>query len=150
MIIVNKDILLIQDWIKISIKFSGPCSICGQKVLSGKYGYWSKASKSIIHNDCYNLAFLTSETNKQSIDNIHTSRKNQEIVTLETYIQEQMNKKKCFICNKVVNLHDNLVVMLLQLEKNFSKLDTIYCSSCLYNFDSNNFSNYKSVFSSKL
>jgi hypothetical protein len=53
----HSEILSIDDWIKISIKFSGVCLHCKKKISSGEYGYWSKTSKSVLHDQCYNSLF---------------------------------------------------------------------------------------------
>lgn len=55
---MDKDVLSTNDWIKISIKFSGLCSSCKKKLNSGEYGYWSKLSKSVLHQSCYDSLFL--------------------------------------------------------------------------------------------
>jgi hypothetical protein len=55
---MDKDALSANDWIKISIKFSGLCSSCKKKLNSGEYGYWSKLSKSVLHQSCYDSLFL--------------------------------------------------------------------------------------------
>ena len=60
---MNKDdILSIDDWIKISIKFSGVCLNCKKRLNSGDYGYWSRVSKSILHELCYNSLFFPSSS----------------------------------------------------------------------------------------
>ncbi len=65
------------DWIKISIKFSGVCLHCKKRLNSGEYGYWSKGSKSILHETCYDsLLFPLSDT-KESPSN------NADLVTLD-------------------------------------------------------------------
>ena len=55
---MDKDVLSTNDWIKISIKFSGLCLNCKKKLDSGEYGYWSKLSKSVLHQSCYDSLFL--------------------------------------------------------------------------------------------
>jgi hypothetical protein len=68
---MDKDALSANDWIKISIKFSGLCSSCKKKLNSGEYGYWSKLSKSVLHQSCYDSLFipqsLSSPSNSQSL-----------------------------------------------------------------------------------
>jgi uncharacterized protein YlaI len=53
----RSDFLSIADWIKISIKFSGLCLHCKKRINSGEYGYWSRASKSVLHDQCYNSLY---------------------------------------------------------------------------------------------
>lgn len=65
---MNKDdILSIDDWIKISIKFSGVCLNCKKRLNSGDYGYWSRISKSILHELCYNSLFFQSSSSSSAI-----------------------------------------------------------------------------------
>jgi hypothetical protein len=54
------------DWIKISIKFSGVCLHCKKRLTSGEYGYWSKGSKSILHETCYDSLLLPFSAKKDS------------------------------------------------------------------------------------
>src|SRR5919202_3648836 len=119
----KEDILSIKDWIKISIKFSGTCSVCKKRIDSGNYGYWSKSSKSVLHDSCYISLFSSSfEINNSNdvikegnydglslgINNNERNTKNlnkpNSIVSVSDYkdgkslINKQMKKKKCFIC----------------------------------------------------
>ena len=168
----KEDILSITDWIKISIKFSGTCSVCKKRIDSGNYGYWSKSSKSVLHDSCYISLFSSSfEINNsndvikegnydglsQGINNNERNTKNlnkpNSIVSVSDYkdgkslINKQMKKKKCFICNEYVNFDNKLVAYLLKLnEINDSKSDIVYCYDCLENFDDNVFEKYKDKF----
>src|SRR5215210_5841840 len=57
------------DWIKISIKFSGVCLHCKKRLNSGEYGYWSKGSKSILHETCYDSLLFPFSVKKESSSN---------------------------------------------------------------------------------
>jgi hypothetical protein len=57
------------DWIKISIKFSGVCLHCKKRLNSGEYGYWSKGSKSILHETCYDSMHLPHSVKEDSSSN---------------------------------------------------------------------------------
>ncbi len=63
---MNKEDILSAtgDWIKISIKFSGVCLYCKKRLNSGEYGYWSKGSKSVLHESCYDSLLLPSSVKK--------------------------------------------------------------------------------------
>ncbi len=65
------------DWIKISIKFSGVCLHCKKRLNSGEYGYWSKGSRSILHETCYDSLFFPFSVKKESSSN------NADLVTLD-------------------------------------------------------------------
>ncbi|MGN6821245.1 MAG: hypothetical protein ACTHJ7_00440 [Candidatus Nitrosocosmicus sp.] len=63
----KEDILSISDWIKISVRFNGLCSSCKKKIDSGSYAYWSRLSKSILHDSCYeSLFFITLKFEKKN------------------------------------------------------------------------------------
>lgn len=147
---MDKDPLLARDWIKMSMKFPGFCLVCKQKINSAEVGYWSRESKSILHQDCYNLSGLHTKKIKNSFNSKTVlSQKNGDILLAE-FITQRENKEKCFICSNRVNFHDNLIMTLLKLEKNISTLDTIFCSTCLTCFDPLIFEEYKRAFSNKL
>ena len=57
------------DWIKISIKFSGVCLHCKKRLNSGEYGYWSKGSRSILHETCYDSMVYPFSIKRESSSN---------------------------------------------------------------------------------
>ena len=172
----NKDILSINDWIKISIRFSGICLNCKQRLNSGEYGYWSRISKSVLHELCYNSLFLQSSIVKDSGDDVGTgvsNKNNTKTVnlsgdTLSKYkltdaiidnnngdginiIKKREKKTKCFICDKYIDFNNDFIKYLLQLsEKYKSNLDVLYCFDCLENFTFDVYKNYKKKFMSKI
>jgi hypothetical protein len=172
----NKDILSINDWIKISIRFSGICLNCKQILNSGEYGYWSRISKSVLHEICYNSLFLQSSIVKYPGDGVGTgvsNKKNTKTVnlsgdTLSKYkltdaiidsnnedginiIKKREKKTKCFICDKYIDFNNDFIKYLLKLsEKYTSNLDVLYCFDCLENFTFDVYKNYKKKFLSKL
>jgi hypothetical protein len=172
----NEDILLINDWIKISIRFSGICLNCKQRLNSGEYGYWSRNSKSILHELCYNSLFLQSSIVKDSSDDVGTGVSNKNNIktvnlsgnTLSNYnstdalinnnnedginiIKGRAKKTKCFICDKYIDFNNVFIKYLLKLsEKYKSNLDVLYCFDCLENFTFDVYKNYKKKFLSKL
>ena len=75
------------DWIKISIKFSGVCLQCKKRLNSGEYGYWSKASKSILHETCYDSMLLPFSVKKESSSN------NADSVTLDKAANKTVSPK---------------------------------------------------------
>ena len=76
------------DWIKISIKFSGVCLHCKKRLNSGEYGYWSKGSKSILHETCYDSMLLPFSPKQKSSSN------NAELVTLDKAGNKTVGPKK--------------------------------------------------------
>ncbi len=172
----NEDILSINDWIKISIRFSGICLKCKQRLNSGEYGYWSRISKSILHEFCYNSLFLQSSFITDSSDDVGidvSNKNNTKTVnlsgdTLSKYkltdalidnnnenginiIKNREKKTKCFICDKYIDFNNDFIKYLLQLsEKYKSNLDVLYCFDCLENFTHDVYKNYKKKFMSKI
>jgi hypothetical protein len=172
----NEDILSISDWIKISIRFSGICLNCKHRLNSGEYGYWSRISKSILHELCYNSLFLQSYIVKDSSDDVGTGVSNKNNIktvnlsgnALSNYnstdtpinnnnedginiIKGRAKKTKCFICDKYIDFNNVFIKYLLKLsEKYKSNLDVLYCFDCLENFTFDVYKNYKKKFLSKL
>jgi hypothetical protein len=171
----NQDILSIKDWIKISIKFSGTCSSCNKRIESGIYGYWSKSTRSVLHESCYVSLFLSSSEilNSNNIDRgdnydnlpvtINNERNNKLLNSYDSaifntndkdskgLINRQMKKKKCFICNDYVDFDNDLVVYLLKLnEMSNSKSDITYCYGCLENFSDEVFKKYQYKFMNEI
>jgi hypothetical protein len=172
----NEDILSINDWIKISIRFSGICLNCKQRLNSGEYGYWSRISKSILHESCYNSLFLQSSIVKDSSDDIGTGVSNKNNIktvnlggnTLSNYnpsdtlinnnnedginiVKRREKKTKCFICDKYIDFNNDFIRYLFKLsEKYKSNLDVLYCFDCLENFTFDVYKNYKKKFMSKI
>jgi hypothetical protein len=172
----NEDILSINDWIKISIRFSGICLNCKQRLNSGEYGYWSRNSKSILHELCYNSLFLQSSIVKDPNDDVGTGvpdKNNIKIAnlsgnTLSNYnpadtfinnknedginiVKRREKKTKCFICDKYIDFNNDFIRYLFKLsEKYKSNLDVLYCFDCLENFTFDVYKNYKKKFMSKI
>jgi len=168
----KEDILSIKDWLKISIKFSGACSNCMKRIDSGIYGYWSKSSRSVLHDSCYVSLFLSSSDIPNSnitdgcgnYDNlphaiINNERNNKRLNSYGSnifctndkdskgLINRQLKKKKCFICNSYIDSDNNLVAYLLKLnEINNNKSDIIYCYNCLENFRDEVLKKYQNKF----
>lgn len=162
----NEDILSFKDWIKISIRFPGSCLKCKKRLLSGEYGYWSKSSKAILHEQCYDSMQVPSLSTKKIADlnekkedgDIHDDGggfRNLESYSLEKSLIDFINKYdkkiKCFICKNKINLHDEIMISLLRLcNKNYYDLDVLYCSDCLVNFNSEVSERYKKNFLSQI
>ncbi len=147
----EKDILSIDDWIKISIRFSGSCLICKKKLLSGEYGYWSKKFKSILHEACYDKMFKTKTSNEMMALSKGNQSINSQINLIENglidFVNKNNNKIKCFICKNKIDFNDQLIISLLKMcNKNYDNLDTLYCSNCLRNFDIDTANKYEKHF----
>ncbi len=152
---------------RISIRYSGACAKCKKKLESGHYGYWSRSSKSILHENCFDdLNPTSSKISKiTSVDNSIESVKDieedesmktsglqlksgqQNISHVSKRIKKNESKIKCYICNNVVDLKDELVNSLLIIADKFSnKVDIFYCRDCLENFDDVIIEKYKKKF----
>jgi len=158
----KEEILSINDWIKISIKFSGVCLYCKKKLNSGEYGFWSRVSKSILHESCYNSVFFSSSFDKKDLplngtsdsdknryntlsldneNNIYNSKDNSNI------LKKREKKIKCFICNNYIDFNNILMLSLLKLcEQYRSNSEILYCYNCLENFGKDVYENYKKKF----
>lgn len=171
----KEDVLSVNDWIKISIKFSGSCSICKKKIDRGSYGYWSRVSKSILHESCYDSVYMSSSNIKQlnnDVDNdnsrdIKKARKieitNDNVLNVPTFVNRNDNnnidiidrkerKAKCFICDRKIDFNNDLIEILSDLagSSNKGKLDIVYCHECLETFDNTVDEKYKERFMSRL
>jgi hypothetical protein len=147
---MDKDALSINDWIKISIKFSGICLNCKKKIDSGDYGYWSRLSKSVLHQSCYDSLFLqqslpsSSPTSPSSVSSLSPKE-----VHSDSIVKKSGKKTKCFICSRQVDFNNELMMSLSRLcEKYTSNLDIIYCNHCLDGFNNEVYEDYKRRFMS--
>ena len=148
---MDKDALSINDWIKISIKFSGLCLNCKKKIDSGEYGYWSRLSKSVLHQSCYNSLFLPQRlpffSSSSSISSSSSSTPKE--VYSDSIVKKRDKKTKCFICSGQVDFNNELIKSLSGLcEKYDSNSDIIYCNHCLDGFNNDVYENYKRRFMS--
>jgi hypothetical protein len=79
-----------DDWIRISIRFSGFCLYCKKRLNSGEYGYWSKSSKSIIHEPCFDALFSpNSHSDINDLPSIQTGLMNLDKTKEKTVGQEK-------------------------------------------------------------
>lgn len=168
----KEDILSINDWIKISIKFSGICMNCKKRLSSGEYGYWSRTSKSILHESCYNSLFLSSfdirelndggssregvggKNNSKAVimgGNVQTAVTNVvSNINSNSIIKKREKKIKCFICDKYIDFNNDLIISLLNLsEKYDGNSGFFYCYDCLENFNDAIRDKYKKKFMSQ-
>jgi hypothetical protein len=166
------------DWIKISIKFSGVCLQCKKRLNSGEYGYWSKGSKSILHETCYDSMLLPFSVKKESSSN------NADSVTLDKAANKTVSPKnkdgdidissngnsnnndygsssvpgrkrakntKCFICSNNADFDNDLIISLLKLAEGYNcNSDVLYCHDCLEKPSNGVFENYKKKFMNAL
>jgi len=156
-----------NDWIKISIRYSGPCVKCKKKLESGSYGYWSRSSKSILHEKCFEdmdsfssnkIKMTDSDTDIEFIKNVQNNKcmttkdlllKNsqQSIGLMSKSIKKNERKNKCYICNNVIDLKDELISSLLTIADKFLyKVDVFYCHNCLENFNKSDMEKYSQKF----
>src|SRR5215203_1449758 len=140
---MDKDALSINDWIKISIKFSGLCLNCNKKIDSGEYGYWSRLSKSVLHQSCYDSLFLPQRLPSSSFSSSSLSSTPKEVYS-DSIVKKRDKKTKCFICSGQVDFNNELMKSLSGLcEKYHSNSDIIYCNNCLDGFNNDVYENYK-------
>jgi hypothetical protein len=163
----KEDILSISDWIKISVRFNGLCSSCKNKINSGSYAYWSRMSKSVLHDSCYESLFLL-PLDVQKINSINNEnvrgliKKNKEVETSKNFaltISNKVTKKdgkfkeerkvKCFICDRTIDFDNDLIKILLNLYSNDGAANVMYCHYCLESFDKDVYEKYKKKFMSK-
>ena len=143
---MDKDVLSINDWIKISIKFSGLCLNCKKKIDSGEYGYWSRLSKSVLHQSCYDSLFLPQRLPSSSPLSLSSTPKE---AHSDSIVKKRDKKTKCFICSRYVDFNNELMKSLSGLcEKYDSNSDIIYCNHCLDGFNNEVYENYKRRFMS--
>ena len=154
---MDKDALSINDWIKISIKFSGLCLSCKKKIDSGEYGYWSRLSKSVLHQSCYDSLFIPQRLpSSQSFPSTSTSPSlfspsspTPKEVHSDSIAKKRDKKTKCFICSRYVDFNNELMESLSGLcEKYDSNSDIIYCNHCLDGFNNDVYAEYKRRFMS--
>jgi hypothetical protein len=165
---MNKEVILsISDWIKISVRFKGLCSSCKKRIDSGSYAYWSRLSKSILHDSCYESLFLLpldmQKLNSINNEDGHRSiKKNKEVETSKNFaltISDKVTKKdgkfkeerkvKCFICDRNIDFDNDLIKILLNLYSNDLTANVMYCQYCLESFDKDVYEKYKKKFMSK-
>ena len=145
-----------NDWIKISIKYSGVCLKCKKKLESGHYGYWSRSSKSILHENCFNELNVDSskidkltgvddgieslgvveDSKPKMVSGLPLESVHQSVSHVNKILKKNESKIKCYICSNVVDLKDELVNSLLIIAEKFSsKVEVFYCHDCLENFN---------------
>lgn len=146
---MTSDISSFTDWVKIKIKFSGLCLNCKRKINTGDFGYWSRSSKSIIHENCYLLLISNNdENNHEELINNNYSRsmhKNNNDRKLTTLAKNQ----RCFICNNRVNIQDPLIISLTEILDKYDPNESIYCTVCMKGFNSRIFREYRAAFQRK-
>jgi hypothetical protein len=146
---MDKDALLINDWVKISIKFSGLCLNCKKKIDSGEYGYWSRLSKSVLHQSCYDSLFLPQRLPSSSSSSSSPSSSTPKEAHSDSIVKKRDRKTKCFICSGQVDFDNELMKSLSGLcEKYDSNSDIIYCNRCLDGFNNDVYAEYKRRFMS--
>ena len=182
LLIMDKEGILsaTDDWIKISIKFSGICLHCKKRLNSGEYGYWSKGSKSILHETCYDSMLLPLSVKKESSPNNADSvtlgkagnktvgpknkdggidsssngnSNNNDYGSSSSSVPSRKRAKntKCFICSNNVDFDNDLIISLLKLAQGYNcNSDVLYCHDCLENPSNGVFENYKKKFMNAL
>jgi hypothetical protein len=158
-----------NDWIKISIKFSGICVNCKKRINSGDYGYWSRISKSILHESCYDSLFLSfSDVDKLNNDDstkgdVEGKDNNKSVILdgnrksagtsvvkngdIDSIAKKREKKIKCFICDNYINFNNRFITSLLNIsEKYASNSNIYYCYDCLENFSNVVMGDYRKKF----
>lgn len=149
---MRDDIFSSGDWMKIKIKFSGICLNCKQKINAGDLGYWSRNAKSILHDNCYLKLTKIDQTNYLE-GNRGNNRKHMETKIEYNTVATTLTEHKtdlCFICDNPVDLHDPLIVELINVEDMGGHIRSLYCALCLKGFNSSIFEDYKISFNRKI
>ena len=146
----NDDLLLLGDWIKIKIKFSGICLHCKKKISIGEFGYWSRKAKAIVHDECY-LELNTPIQQKIGEGYIKNNRKQvSEKNNPDGMILDMPDNAQCYICNSSVDLKDPLIIELSKINDKEANVDVFYCATCLKGFDTVIFNDYITSFQRKI
>jgi hypothetical protein len=119
---------MMNDWLKLLVKYKGKCAACNKEIPAGEYALWSKASKTIRHIECK----TTTITTKMEEDDNDTSRPRPKVAVVGD----------CFICGKPIpNTHYGFA------EEDYDKKamsQACICDSCLDNHDA--YQNYQKAF----
>jgi hypothetical protein len=121
---------MMNDWLKLLVKYKGKCAACNKEIAAGEYALWSKTNKTIRHIEC-------------------------KVTTIKTRMEWGGNDKslprpgmaeiECFICGKPIPYtHCGFAV------ENYDKQamsQACICDSCLDNHDA--YRNYQNAFIEK-
>jgi len=122
---------MMNDWLKLLVKYKGKCSSCNKEIPAGEYALWSKTNKAIRHIECK----TTTITTKMEEDDNDTSRPRPKVAVVDD----------CFICGKPIPYtHFGFA------EEDYDKhaLSQAYiCDLCLENQDA--YMNYQKAFIEK-
>lgn len=139
------------DWMRIRVKFPGKCMKCIKKLEPGDFCYWSRSAKSILHEDCYQVA-NHNEVKVTYLDKVSSPYRDKKTTFKSNYdpIKNQKSNTKCFICSGVIDNQDPILSGLSELVSNQVDTDLVYCAKCLKEFDEKNYEMYKQAFSRKI
>lgn len=139
------------DWIRIRVKFPGRCIKCNKKLEPGNFCYWSKASKAILHEDCYQLG--TSDrpqiASYDGAKNLSLVISKKTLPTLNSKTTKDLGRK-CIICSDIIDIDNELISKLSIIRDNGGDVDYSYCAKCLVNFDDEKYELYKKQFMRKI
>ncbi len=104
------------DWIGLTIKYKGKCSICNKEISTGDYALWSRSRKSIKHPECDDmkkdpLHFTNKKTNfecyicKNTFDDVNNNKD----------FEVNINSDTVLICGECINSEDSY----LEYQKSF-------------------------------
>jgi hypothetical protein len=139
------------DWIRIKVKFPGKCIKCNKKLDPGNFCYWSRASKAILHEDCYQLG----HSNKSQISpfngdtNLPSFKSKKSIPKINSNTKKRVSTK-CIICSDVIDIHNELIAKLGEIWDNKGEYEGSYCVECMVNFDDVKYELYKKEFMRKI
>lgn len=139
------------DWIRIKVKFPGKCIKCNKKLDPGIFCYWSRASKAILHEDCYQLR-NSGQPQILSIDddtNLPTGKFKKTLLNQNSNTLRKVNSK-CIICSGVIDIHNVLIVKLSEIgDSRGDQEGSNYCAECMVNFNADKYELYKKEFMRK-
>lgn len=141
-----------NDWIRIKVKFPGKCIKCNKRLDPGIFCYWSKASKAILHEDCYQLR-NSGQPQISSIDdhtNLPAGKSKKTTLNLNSNTLRKV-RAKCMICSGVTDIHNDLIVKLNEIGNNRGDHEgSSYCVDCMLNFNDDKYERYKKEFLRKI
>ncbi|VFJ15066.1 conserved protein of unknown function [Candidatus Nitrosocosmicus franklandus] len=147
---VGNDLFSSGDWIKIKVKFSGLCQNCKKRLSIGDLGYWSKASRAIVHEDCYLQSKTPDGPETQGGTRIkNKTQTSQEDRSDRTYL-ELFKDARCYICNKPVDANDPLIMELFNIGGKKDHGGVFYCGNCLKGFNKDILNDYRTSFQRKI
>ena len=150
---MNYDPFSSGDWIKIKVKFPGKCIKCMGNLEPGNSCYWSRSTKAIVHEECYLPTLTNSHQIGSDVGEIKVLTKNELSNNKGVHSRNNKNRTviKCFICSNPIEMDTDLFSALNFIGKTEGRdCESIYCTTCLENFDDKKYEMYIKSFLRKI